>query len=406
MPSRIRLTWNRNQDVETEYYRIFRDESPNIDHKNSRDKVIMIIQHPKVINPVTITNEVMERKTEKTYKLAHKMILIENKGVGFPFTIKIDGSDATDFILDREQGEVIFDFPVPEDAVVIAAAYTFDGVQVWDYDKTEEGKRYYGPEAKDTSPPSPPQNVTLDMDAENNRVLIKWNTAELSGKMLYYRIDAAIDEQRFSKMGDVKHVFLRESLADRPYIVERSEDGVRWMEVAKVKTNEFFEYSIDRKAPPSVRSLTHDVFIQQNQSEGQVELRWDPLLEDNSSSTSMYRVRARNKVGAVSAPSNIVGPVEMKVGISHVLIRRKIDDGTLPSYNGTDAETSAILTDLTKTSFTEAVNDNRVYMYGVWVVDKAGNYSPIAFRKVVVTDATPPAVPQNITMDEFHITAG
>ncbi|WP_422661722.1 hypothetical protein ACK8P5_26740 (plasmid) [Paenibacillus sp. EC2-1] len=406
MPNRVRLTWDRNQDVETEHYRVFRDEQPNLDNRNNRDKVVMIVDHPKHVSPVTIRKEILQRETEKTYSLAHTQILIEHNNTSYPFKIAIDDIDSVDFTLDREHGKVIFDYPVSETSTVVALEYTFDGVQAWDYDVEEEGKKYYGPEAKDTTPPSPPQNVTLERDVGENRIIIRWQAAELNGKRLYYRIDAAIDEQRYSKLGDLRSVFLREALADRPYVVERSEDGVRWTEIAKTKTNEFFEYSIDRKAPPAIRGLDYNLILQPSQSQAIVELSWSALLEDNSSSTSMYRIRARNKVGIVSDPSAVVGPVEMKVGIEKVIIRRKTDDGTIPSYAGNDATTISVITDLSQLTFTETVGDNTKLVYGLWVVDKAGNYSPISFVQVTVRDATPPATPTGIQTNEFHIVSG
>jgi hypothetical protein len=406
MPRRVRLTWNRNQDLETEYYRVFRDDEPGILQGKNMDKLVMKVFHPKTINPVTIEGERLRRISDTTYQLAHKNILLSHKNDSFPFEIEVDGLPNINFVLDREEGKVIFDSPLSPESIVTAVRYTFDGVQVWDYEIEEALKVYYGPEAKDTTRPNAPTGLQLIRDIENNRVILKWDTATVNGKILYYRIDAAIDDQRYSKLSETKHVLLREPLADRPYIVERSDDNKKWIEVAKVSTNEYYEYAIDRTAPPPIRNLDYIVFLGTGSGKAQIKLQWSEVKDDTVATTSMYRVRARNKVGVISDPSVIVGPIELNVGISHLLIRRKIKDGTLPSYDGLDAETVATITDISITSYMEEVEDNHEYTYGIWVVDKAGNYSTITFTDIYVGDTTPPAIPLDLHAKEFHMVAG
>lgn len=406
MPNRIRLTWNRNLDAETQYYRVFRDEQPDINHKTSLDRIVMKVEQPKGINPIKVTNEKLVRESERTYAIAHNNILLKHNEQNFPFKVMVDGEERTDFVLDTSEGKVIFDAPIPLNADVRVPEYHFDGIQVWDYEIEEPGKTYYGPEAKDTSPPAPPTNVTLEKDLERNRIILRWDAAVPGGKMYYYRIDAAIDEQRYSKLSELRNAFLREPLADRPYIIERSDDGKRWVQIARVKTNVFYEYMIDRHAPDAITGLTASVFLYRNRGDAQVTLKWDRVQDTTDSRTSMYRVRARNRVGMMSEPSAVVGPTSFKVDLSHILIRRKTYDGSLPSYDGNDAITVAKLTNLDQVQYIEDVPDNNYYVYGLWVVDKGGNYSTIASVSVVIGDATAPGSPVNLSAREFHMTVG
>lgn len=406
MPKRVRLTWNRNQDLETEFYRVFRDVKADINERTSKEHLVMKVEHPKGINPVTVKNEPMIRETDRVYRLVHKNVLFEYKNQSFPFLIIIDGVENTGFVLDREEGKVIFDNPVQETSKVIAREYTFDGVQVWDYEIEEKGKIYYGPEAKDATGPNPPQNVTIGVDPDRNAIVVRWAEANVNGTILYYRIDAALDDQRYSKMSELQTAFLKEQLADRPYLVERTDDGRKWTEVAKVRTNEYFEYAIDRQAPPAIQKLTAETILVPSEGRAQVILRWAEAQDYPSGTSSMYRVRARNRIGVTSDPSEVVGPIMMRTDLSHILIRKKRWDGTLPSYAGNDAETIAVIEDMTTVEYREYVEDNVEFIYGFWLIDKAGNYSPISSIRVKVEDATAPDIPANVSAEQFHIVVG
>ncbi len=406
MPNRVRLTWNRNQDAETQYYRVFRDEQPNISHQLSLDSIIMKVAHPRNINPITIQHELLIRETDQVYRLHHKNILLTLNEHIYPFALMVDGVRYDDFGLDLREGKIVFDTPILRTSVVMAETYTFDGVAVWDYEITEPGKTYYGPEAKDSVQPESPKNISIEQEHERNRVVLRWDAASPKGKIYYYRIDAAINEQKYSKLSDLRNVFLQEPMADRPYLIERSDDGRRWVEIARVKANVFYEYNIDREAPAAITGLLGEFFPYRNRGDAQVTLTWNKVSDNILSRTSMYRVRAQNRVGATSDPSAIVGPLQFKTSLSHVLIRRKIFDGSLPSYDGSDAVTVAQMNDLSTVTFFEDVPDNNYYVYGLWVVDKAGNHSAIASTSILIGDATAPGAPVNLSVEEFHCLVG
>lgn len=407
MTYRVRLRWNRNQDKETRYYRVYRSESPNILDKNRMEYFIMKVAHPEAINPVTVNNELLKRKTNRSYSLENKYILTDEiVGTSFPFIIRVNGQIRTDFTLDKLEGVVLFDNPLEKDDVVIAETYTFDGVYVWDYPIEEEGKEYYGPDAKDLSPPAPPTNVRMEPDFERNRIIIRWNQTEPTGKKFYYRIDAMMNEDKYSSLSEWRIVTLREPLADRPYLIEKSIDGIEWRQIARTQLNVFYEYMIDRIAPEPIRGLKYSIYMYPNNSLAQISLTWDKPINNLLSDTALYRIRAVNKVGAVSEPSAIVGPIPFQVGLDKIIIRRKVYDGTLPSFDGSDAITVGEITDLNQLTFKDEVKDNQEYTYGFWIIDKAGNRSAVSVIKVDVWDATPPAIPTILSIDEFQIVAG
>lgn len=406
MANRVRLTWNRNQDDETDHYRVFRSEIGDINEQNRMEHLVMRVTHPKMTNPIKVENEKLSRYSSRIYLLEHKNILLSHLGHSYPFIIYINGSEELGFTLDTEEGRVLFDFDLPHTAEVKVIEYTFDGVQVWDYGVEEDHKNYYGPEAKDNSAPDAPKTLVIEKDYDRNRIILRWSSSKVNGKTYYYRIDAAIDSNQYSRLSEVRKAVIKEGLADRGYLIERSQDGVKWTEIAKIKGTLFYEYMIDRQAPDPIRNLVGFVYMYPNQSIAQITLNWSRITDSVISETSLYRVRAVNRVGSVSEPSNIVGPVPFQVGLKEIVIRRKVKDGSLPTFSGTDAVTVARITDTTATQFIEDVDDNYDYVYGIWVVDRAGNYSPISYTTVNVGDATAPTIPLNLSAEPFQLIVG
>lgn len=406
MAQRVRLTWNRNQDLETKSYRVYRSENPDILPFNRQEHLVMKVTHPDQINPITVEDETLERYSERTYLLEHENILTDYNGTTYPFVIEVNGAAVVNFLLDTVEGLVLFDDPLEESDIVVAKTYTFDGVRAWDYEIIEAIKSYYGPEAKDNSAPFPPTNVTMTPDYDRNRIIIEWRQSNPNGKKFYYRIDAAASETHYSGLSEWKTAILKEPLADRPYLVERSTDGVEWKQVARIKQNHYYEYMIDREAPNPVRDLTGSFFMYSGNNLAKVTLEWSRISDNLWSQTSLYRIRAVNKVGAVSDPSPVVGPIPFKVGLKEIVVRRKLYDGVLPSFDGADAVTVATLTDINITTIDDDVEDNSEYVYAVWVVDAGGNRSPLSFVRVNVGDNTAPFAPTNITVDEFQLIVG
>lgn len=403
MPNRIRLRWNRNQDNETKFYRVFRSETPRIEHQTNKDDIVMKVKHSLEPTVLKQYNETPRRIDARTFDLEYENIVVNEMN---PFILHMDGFVNNQFMLDSMLGQVIFDDDVPERAEIIVKQYSFDGIEVWDYNLPENEKSYYGPEAKDTSSPNPPVNLSLEKDLDRNRIILRWSSASPKGKVYYYRVDAIIDDNRFSKLSKTTYAILQEPLADRPYIIERSDDGVRWMEIAKVKANEFFEYMVDRHPPSPVQNLRINAYLYKNRGKAQIVLEWDVIRDISVSKTSMYRVKAKNKVGMVSDASEVVGPIDFQVKLDYILIRRKVNDGILPSFDGSDATTIARVNDTDITQFIETTDDNIEYMYGVWVVDEAGNYSTLTYATIKVEDATAPSISFNLTGEEFHSIVG
>lgn len=406
MPRRVRLRWNRNREPEVLYYRVYRSERPYITHENNRDDLIMKITHPKKVNALKEYNEVPVRQDPWTFKLKYEDIILKNKDQVHPFIVHVNDLYRTDYTLDLREGLITFDSEIPVGDAVIVKQYSFDGVQGWDFGEPEDGKNYFGPEAKDTSPPNAPENLTITKDLVRNRIALKWATSTRNGKVFYYKIDAAIDDTRYSRLSNLASAVLQEPLADRPYLVEKSEDGIVWREIAKVKANEFYEYSIDTQPPDPIKNLVSAIHVYRGLGKVDIKLSWKKLLDLSVSKTAMYRVKAQNKLGFVSPPSNIVGPIDFKVDFSHILIRRKVKDGLLPSFDGNDAVTVSKINNIEVEYYIDTVDDKTEYVYGMWVVDKAGNYSAITFTEINVLDTMAPDATDNLIGMEFHTIVG
>lgn len=405
MSQRVRLTWNRNHDIETEFYRVYRSEKPDINDKNRSEHLVMRVEHPIDVQPIKVENETLVRYSSRTYLIDHQNILLELGDNRFPFILEVNGQEVVNFVLDTVDGRILFDDPLEADAEVIAKEYTFDGVQVWDYAIDETDKTYYGPEALDLSAPFAPTNVRLEPDYEKNRVIVRFHSSSPRGRVFYYRIDAAKHSQHHSGLSEWRTGVLEEPLADRPYIIERSLNGVKWQEIAKVKENVFYEYMIDRDAPNPLRNIISSVYIYYQSSRAQVTLSWDAPADTVFSESPIYRIRAVNKVGAVSEPSNAVGPIPFQVGLKEIVIKRKVNDGTLPTFEGNESELVAIIP-ADQVAYSDEVVDNHEYIYGLWLVDYAGNRSVIAYHKVLVADATAPPATTIVSIDELQLVNG
>lgn len=407
MAKRARLTWNRNQDIETKFYRIYRSESPNINELNRLEHLVMRVDHSDEITPTQVLNETLSRYSTRTYLLEHKNILLDYNGVSYPFILRVDGNIETAFTLDTIEGTVLFDEPLEGMHDVTVDEYTFDGVRVWDYGETEDGKVYYGPEAKDLSSPSAPSSIRMQPDYDKNRVVIQWAQSSPTGKKFYYRIDALIDSGRYSGLSEWRTAEIKERLADRPYIIEKSLDGIAWKEIAKIQQNVFYEYMMDREAPAPVKNLDLSIYMYRNESKAQITLSWDKPYDLIMGNTPMYRVRAVNRLGAVSEPSATVGPIPFQVGLKEIVIRRKENtDNRLPTFDGADSITVGVIEDMNITHLLDDVEDNKEYIYGVWVIDKANNRSLMEYVKIFVGDTTAPSAPINLTAEEFSLSVG
>lgn len=404
---RIRVTWNRSKNTKVKYYNVYRSPKMNIETGRLDELLVAKVDHTNVVTPTQIVDEPLIRVTNREYRLEHDTILLEHNGVAFDFALTYGGIltgvpfDKA-FTLDVVDGVIIFEEEIL-DNVEILATYTYDGVAIWDYGIAEKHKEYYGPEAKDTSNPTTPENLLLSPEYDNNRVRLSWEDAELEGKVFYYRIQAVVDENTYSKLSDYRSIKIVEGLADRPYIVEKSTDGAVWKETAKVSRKEYFDFLLDRTPPEPVRNLVSFVSKRTIDTMIDVTIAWSMISIISFTKTPLYRVRSVNKIGYMSSPSLPVGPIPFDTPIKEIVVRRKETDGTMPSFDGGDAITVARV-GKDDTMISDIAEGGKTYTYAVWVIDYGNNRSIAIMLDVVMPDNSVPVIPINLSVSEFsHI---
>lgn len=400
---RVRVTWNRSKSTKVKFYRVYRSDRMNIENELLNELLVARVEHTNLITPTKIVEEKLIRVDNTEYRLEHDSILLEHNGVEYDFTLTVGGLPISNpFTLDVIDGVITFENEITGDLEILAS-YTYDGVCIWDYAVDEPHKEYYGPEAKDTSNPTTPANVALSPEYENNRIRLSWEDAEPEGKVFYYRIQAFEDDKTYSKLSEYRSIRLLEGLADRPYLVEKSNDGAVWRETAKVEYKEYFDFLLDRTPPEPVRNLISIVTPRTIDTWVDVRLNWSVLSLISMTKTPMYRVRSVNRIGYASAPSLPVGPIPFDTPVKEIVVRRKETDGTLPSFDGSDATTVAVV-DKDTITVTDVAEGNKTYTYTVWVVDYGNNKSIAVSIDVVMPDNSVPTIPINLSVSEFsHI---
>lgn len=378
MAQRARLTWDRNQDRETNHYRVYRSLIAGV---TRQDQLIMKVAQPEHPNPIQRTERLIKIGPTR-YRFPHKTLLPE------PIEIRVNDQVITSgYTIDEKAGEVIFDTPPVGGPVT--ATYTFDGIEVYDHDGTQpmEGVTWFGPVAYDQTPPATPLNVVLIANDRMGRVELTWEPGPSTGTVYYYRVEAVDHDGRVSKLSSEQSVRLFDNLAGAPYIVERSRDGGKtWEQAIRTHKDKYVE---PYEGLGSVAPVTHvDAQLTLNAASGtaDVKMTWLPPAVQQILSP-VYRVRAVSKNQFVSEPSPIVGPVQIS-SVDRIVIRRKIWDGSYPSFDGSDAVT---VTELTPqdANFTDRVADETTWIYAIYVAGQ-GHYSAPAYIKVTLGDVTDP----------------
>ena len=398
---RIRVTWNKSESPKTNYYQLYRSTRMNIEEENLSDLLVARIEKPPGVNPVHIVDEPVIMDTNMEYKLEHKNILLSWNGVNYDFTLKrADGGTVGSFSLDIVDGAITFENEnTPE--MELLASYTYDGVDMWDYGVTEPRKTYYGPEAKDTSKPSVPENVQLVPEYDLNRIKLVWDESTPEGSLFYYRVKAFQDDNTYSRLSKYRSGRVTEDLADRPYVIEKSIDsGVTWKDTARVKQREYIDFLLDNNPPLPVRNLTSAMSKRTEDTNINVTLTWTPLSVAIPKDSPMYRVRAINAIGYASEPSSPVGPIPFDTPIKELVIRVKEKDGTMPTFDGPDAGTSGTVSK-DATSYDLVVRGNAEYAIAIYVVDLGGNISVPTVIDIMTPDNSKPVVPTILSVSEF-----
>lgn len=394
---RIRLRFDRNKDMRTEYYYLYRSLEKNVSKRNAR---IMKIMHHKRENTVEIKGDKAHRISDSMYQLTHSSIIEEE-----PVVIYHNGNvlPSHRYEMNFKRGLITFHGTSFAEEDVIVSDYFFDGIEVID-DSVEQPSimEYYGPYAEDVSRPTIPTNLSMKTDNKIGAVTLAFNPSETAGQMYYYRIEARGKRENWSELSPEIGAFLKASIDQ--YQVEASVDGNKWVTVGSTKTLSWTDFKADREPPEPIRNGTAVVTPQKNRGYAFIDFAWKvPLVNQKTSYTPLYRVRAVSDSGVISEPSVSIGPEIIKSELDKIVVRRKVSDGfSFPSYNGSDAITVGEITDISESTFRDNVEDETVYAYSLYVVDKSGNYSPATTFEVAVAKTAAPIQVAGILIEPYN----
>lgn len=352
--------------------------------------MVMEVEHPMLPVPAQVTNDVLT-KHENGYYLSNYQSIMPDEET-YPISITLNGIEISTLGISvtimHEEGIFLFSTTfAPEDEVL--ATYHIDGLRVVDAnDSPQEGVNYFGPAARDRTESTVPINLVLIPEHTNGRVVLKWAQSVTAGQQYYYRVEATDAYGNFSELSLEDSVFLHEGLAYEGYLVERSYNGTDWGIVSSQGAEEYVEYGIDRDAPNPPLNVESLVTLNNGQSTADVQVTWQEGSLGQAAVSPMYRVRSVSALGGVSLPSEVVGPVYLISTIDRYVIRRKINDGSIPTYDGPDAITVGVTDHLTLQITDLAVVHMTDYIYGVYAIDKAGNVSMAATTIASIGDAT------------------
>lgn len=398
---RVQLTWSRVKDERIKYYRVYRGTKPDV--KRS-DIVVMEVEHSVVAEPIAVPLDVLKRVDELSFKMRYKNLMPDQ--ADYPTKIFLNGILLDElnisYGVDVENGMLYLGAMV-SDSDEITASYYVDGVRVYDTHEMEQPHvKYRGPDGRDRTENSIPSNISIHPEEQNGRIRVQWKDANTQGQHYYYRVEAVDENGNFSVLSVESSVFLREGLDAESYIIEQSYDGTSWTVVATTGEPVYYEYGIDTHPPMSPSDFTGKSKLEKGKGHGKVELNWKGAEAGISSVTGKYRVRSKSTLGVISSPSEVVGPIYLTSSISKYVIRRKIYDGSFPTYKGNDAITIGIVGN-DVSSFTDfGVPDEETHAYALYAVDAADNVSAAATFTIVLGDASPPEKVKGLTASAHH----
>lgn len=357
------IQFDRNQDIYTNYYYIYRSTNSNVSIRSQR---IMKIQQVMKPNPI-LTMDTPKRLDARTYQLSHRSLFLDRG-----YSLFINGLYIEEhYRIEDKEGLLIFDEDQAKDAS-IQVEYYFDGIEVVDniYVNDPEQVTYYGPPAVDNVPASPPSNTSMTLNADGT-ITLHYQVTPNIGQDFYYTIEARSNAGDYSLLSPVIHAYLKEEIAG--VMIESTLDSQSWTRIGETKEASYVDTHADVEPPEALVNASYTV------NGSSITFGWStPLLNDKIGLTPKYRIRTKLANGVLSQPSSIVGPESVKTPIDKIVIKRKAYNGSYPAYNDPTAATVAEITDVTKGNYTVPGVLGNNDAYSLFVVDKAGNYSSAA----------------------------
>ena len=367
MAKRVRLQFDRNKDIRTEYYYVYRSTEPSIHRHTPR---IMKIKQIPTPNPV-FTQDIAKRIDERTYQLSHRGIFKD-----LLCEIYVNGEIALldTYILYEEEGIIRFTEDRKESDIV-TAQYYFDGIEVID-DFTGSGfltVEYYGPPAEDMAAPPVPTNLQMTVRSSEGEVELSYSIPENEGQTFYYSIEARNEKGDYSLLSPLISVHLKEEVAQ--VLVEASTDGITWSLIG-TSSDTFYVDAHGDTEPPEPLNQAAVSSTPSSQGKAIVTFTWEtPLKNEKISFSPRYRVRTQLANGVVSEASQPIGPELIRSDLEKIVILAKANTDVFPTYNDPTATTVAEITDYNSGQYSYEAIAGRKYHYSLFVVDKSGNYS-------------------------------
>jgi hypothetical protein len=368
---RSSLIFDRNQGDETVRYQVYRGLKYPV---SRQDRLIMTIEQPEDIHPISIEDDHLQRIGAGRYRSAHRNWIAESE------VIKVNAAETeVAYSIDHATGVVTFE-EIFEPADVVEASYDFDGIHVLDHTGQQPmaGVTFHGPYAYDQSPPTAPIDVTIEADDVNDRVVVRWEVAPSPGTIFYYRVEARDEDSRSSLLSVTRSGRLLDNLDGAPFQVEQSFDaGLTWEVLGRTHRPAWVTPYASWGTPVPAGNVGASATLDALSETGEVTMTWDLIVPGLIDSAS-YRISAISKNQFFSEVSQTVGPVEATNTIESIVIRRKISDGSFPTYGGGDAETVAELDGDAITFVDEDLADETVWAYSIYVLNAVGGVSTAA----------------------------
>ena len=376
MAKRVRLQFDRNKDIRTEYYYVYRSTEPSIHRHTPRIMKIKQIPFP---NPV-FTQDTAKRIDERTYQLSHRGIFKD-----LPCEIYVNGEIVLldTYILYEEEGIIRFTED-REESDIVTAQYYFDGIEVIDDFTGNEHLQveYYGPPAEDITTPPAPTNLQMAVRSSEGKVELSYSIPENEGQIFYYSIEARNDKGDYSLLSPLISAHLKEDVAQ--VLIEASTDGTAWNVIGTSSDTHYIDTHGDTEPPEPLSQATVSS-TPGSQGKAIVTFTWKtPLKNEKISFSPRYRVRTQLANGVVSEASQPIGPELIRSDLEKIVILAKVNTDIFPTYNDPTATTVAEITNYNSGQYSYEAITGRKYNYSLFVVDKSGNYSIATTLSIIV----------------------
>lgn len=388
--NRVRLRWNRNTDSSTNYYKVYRSAREDVDRN---DRYIMKVKHPAKPNWISVEHEVPERLSNIRYQLEHDTLRRDREVQVF-----VNNNPANHLLksVDKLDGQIIFTEPPASDDV-ITVNYEFDGIEIIDDILEQDAMiEYLGPPAEDRNTPQTPDEINIVPLPEKNGVKVMWSESSTGGQPFYYRVEAGDGQGNFSALSNEIEVVLDGGLSQKGYVIERSIDNGRtWRIVSQIPYKEYYEFGIDTMKPSPAKIKTWSAKTLPNKGKGEVYIElfdYEDVTEPQAS--PLYRVYSRSSYGAISDPTDVVGPIYIKIPITKIVVIRQnrdtLSEFEVPEINGEHSILVAEFEDLSECKTWDYPDDNSSWRYAIYAIDNLGNHSIASMLDVKISNASPP----------------